>query len=90
MAKKPHPNIKPGDWIDVAQRECVVSKLYRSDSSSGVCEVVFNPNKPTNCDVDWDGEKWFFPERGDYGGYADKYPRLSEFVAILKKGRGVE
>lgn len=84
---KKHPKIVPGDWIDVGQQSCVVSKVYGKDSPSSICEVVFNPDKPTNHDVDWNGEKWFFPNRGDYGGYADKYPRLSTYVSILKRGR---
>lgn len=54
---KNHPEIKPGDWINVGQQSCVVSKVYSKEPSMGICEVVFDPDKPTNHDVDWDGEK---------------------------------
>jgi hypothetical protein len=81
------PTVNPGDWIAVGQTPAVVSAVREPGSFSGDCEVVFNPQKPTNHDVVWTGEKWEFAERGDYGGYADKYPRLSEYVSILKRGR---
>jgi len=25
-----------------------------------ICKVVFNPQKPTTHDVDWNGQQWFF------------------------------
>ena len=37
-----------------------------------ICKVVFNPQKPTTHDVDWNGQQWFFPERPDFGGYGVK------------------
>lgn len=73
---KKHPPIRLGSWITVGTRECVVSHLYEENSPFGVCIVVFNKEKPTTHDVDWDGGKWFFPKRSDYGGYPssnDKY-----------------
>ena len=46
-------------------------------------KVVFNPQKPTTHDVDWNGQQWFFPERPDFGGYGrDGCP----FVRKLKQG----
>lgn len=48
-----------------------------------ICKVVFNPQKPTTHDVDWNGQQWFFPERPDFGGYGrDGCP----FVRKLKQG----
>ena len=51
----------------------------------GDCEVVFNPSKPTNLNVVWDGDEWRFVESS--GGYADGYSRLTSYVSILKRGR---
>ena len=48
-----------------------------------ICKVVFNPQKLTTHDVDWNGQQWFFPERPDFGGYGrDGCP----FVRKLKQG----
>ncbi len=80
------PTVKPGDWITIGQTLAVVAKLRERGSFSGDCEVVFNPQKPTNHDVVWTGENWEFAKRRDFGGYADKYSRLREYVLILKRG----
>lgn len=78
------PPIALGDWIEVGSTDCVVMNIYKAESSSGVCQVVFNKKKPTTHDVDWDGTKWFFPERPDYGGYGRDG---NKFVEILKRGK---
>lgn len=79
-----HPLIKPYDVINVAGKECVVMAVFSENSLNGVCKVVFNKTKPTTHDVDWDGEKWIFPERPDFGGYGrDDNP----FVRHLRKDR---
>jgi hypothetical protein len=84
--KMHHPEIKAFNWIDVGGCQCVVMAIYSADSNSGVCKVVFNKAKSTTRDVDWDGQKWFFPERHDFGGYGrDSDP----FVSCLKRGRNV-
>jgi len=80
-------NVKPGDWISIRSTDCVVAIVRDADDGQVVCEVVFNQDKPTNLDARWNGETWEFVESGDYGGYADKYPRLNEYVRILKNGR---
>lgn len=83
-AKMDHPEITPSKWIDVAGCACVVMKIYPKNSPFGICRVVFNKAKPTTHDVDWDGEKWFFPQRPDFGGYGrDDDP----YVRQLKRGR---
>jgi hypothetical protein len=81
------PSIKPGDWITVGKTSCVVANVREHGNPFGDCEVVFNPLKPANGDVSWSGTEWCFVEKGDYGGYADGYSRLSHYVAILKRGR---
>lgn len=78
------PKIKPGDWITVGTISCVVSIVYPPNSDSGVCLAVFDKNKPTTHDVDWDGEKWFFPKRPDFGGYGRSD---NPYVQQLKRGR---
>lgn len=78
------PEIHPGKWITVDSNSCVVKIVYEEGSSSGICFVVFNKDKPTTHDVDWDGEKWFFPDRPDYGGYAKN---SDPYVQQLKRGR---
>jgi hypothetical protein len=83
----PRPDIKPGDWIRIGNTDCVVAVVRAAGDQFGDCEVVFNPTKPTNHDVEWTGEDWAFAKRGDFGGYAEKYPRLRAFVQTLKKGR---
>ena len=67
-----HPDIKIHDWILVGTRKCVVRRIYDSNSQFGVCEVVFNKDKPTTHDVCWNGEEWCFPDRPDFGGYVPK------------------
>ena len=83
------PNVNPFDWIKVEGTPCVVAVVRNPDhvKFSGDLEVVFDPKKPTNHDVEWNGQEWVFCKRGDFGGYADRYPRLSAFVNTLKAGR---
>jgi len=78
------PKIILGEWVVVGGVDCVISNIYEKDSQFGSCEVVFNADKPTTHDVTWDGQKWVFPNRSDFGGYADK---TDPYVAILKRGK---
>ncbi|WP_114193528.1 hypothetical protein [Edaphovirga cremea] len=78
-----HPDVKPSDWIEVGGYDCVVMKTYNANSPFGICKVVFNKTKPTTRDVDWNGDKWFFPERPDFGGYGRND---DPYVIQLKKG----
>lgn len=81
------PKIKSSEWIVVGNIDCVVCSVRKPDHPLGDCEVVCNPDKPANRDVQWKNSKWVFVESGDFGGYADKYSRLHQYVQILKKGR---
>lgn len=85
MSKR--PDIKEGDWIKVGSCNCVVSMVRDLDHPFGDCEVVLNPKKPANVDVKWNGDAWVFINQNDFGGYAEKYPRLSRFVSILRDGK---
>jgi len=80
------PEIALFDIIYVGSTRCVVSLVRDPGHAFGDCEVVFNPDKPTNHDVVWVEGKWEFPERGDFGGYAERNPRLRSFVAKLRGG----
>ena len=68
------PKLNTGNWITIGHWHCIVSKIYAEESRDalGLGEVVYNPEKPTTRDFDWDGEKYFFPDRGDFGGYAER------------------
>lgn len=79
-----HPSIAPKDWIEVSGQRCVVMAVYPDDSPFGVCKVVFNKDRPTTHDVEWDGEQWMFPQRPDYGGNASKD---NPFVRQLINGK---
>jgi hypothetical protein len=81
------PEIKSGDWISIGSTDCVVSKVYPAGAGFGDCEAVFNAAKPTNDDARWTSDQWAFVHEGASGGYADKYPRLRDFVAALRRGR---
>jgi hypothetical protein len=83
---QPRPSVAPYDEIYVGTTRCVVSLVREPGHSFGDCEVVFNPDKPTNHDVVWGDGKWEFPERGDFGGYAERNDRLRPFVAKLRGG----
>ena len=72
----------------------ICSKLYLSLTHQALDQIYaraivwgFDPEKPTNHDVEWTGDKWALCKRSDFGGYADRYPRLSAFVLTLKAGR---
>ena len=79
-----HPPITEGDWITVERTDCVVTNVFKPGAPSRVCKVVFNKSKPTTHDIDWNGSKWIFPERPDYGGYGrDSDP----YVQQLKRGK---
>ncbi len=78
------PEVKPGDWITIGNRRCVVCRLYEPGSPLGLGLVVFDPKKPTDHDFAWDGERFVFPERGDFGGYAERKSELARFVNQLQ------
>ncbi len=78
------PKIKLGDWIRVGNWDCVVRRVYDKDSPFGVGEVVYNPQKPTTHDFDWNGDEWFLPERPDYGGHGRE---TDPYVQQLKRGK---
>ena len=81
---KNKPDISVGEWLTIGNTDCVVSRVY-PDGSMHDLEVVYEPTKPTNQEVNWKNGQWEFAY--DMGGYADTYNRLAPYVRILKKGR---
>ena len=80
------PEIKPGDWIRIGKTDAVVCGI----SDDGTAEVVYLDRKRAiNKDVRWNGETWESIISSPDGGYADKYPRLSQFVQILRIGKNI-
>ena len=55
----------------------------------GNIEVVYLDwiNRAINEDLIWTGSNWEFAKKGLGGHYADKYPRLTLFISILRSGR---
>lgn len=84
ISKKNHPKIDLRDWISVEGTDCLVTQVYTGYSMSGACEVVTNPDRPTNMDVGWDGEKWVFSPDPPLVNAA-KTSRLEKFVATLQE-----
>ena len=80
------PSVSPGEWIWVDGIEAVVCNVFSEGPND--LEVIFRSggsSKTTNQNVKWANDHWVFsPESG---GYADNYPRLAEFRAILNRGR---
>jgi hypothetical protein len=80
------PNVAPGDWIYVGSTRCVVTRVY-DQRPPGEIEVVYlDRDKAINEDVVWSNGRWDFKYSGPSGGYADKYPRLAQYVRQLRSG----
>ncbi len=79
------PNISPGDWICIGKTDAVVCAV-RSDRTVEVVYLDWQ-DRAINEDAKWNGEAWKFVLPDSGGGYADKYPRLSHFVEILRRGK---
>lgn len=78
------PEVKLGDWITVSRKRGVLCQLPRE----GRAEFVYldERNRAINEEIVWTGEKWEFAYPGVSGGYADNYPRLADFVSVLRSG----
>jgi hypothetical protein len=83
------PKISRREWVIVGSIRAVVSNVYDGLSANGGnVEVVFlDGHQAVNRDVRWTGTEWEFVNQGDYGGYADRYPRLQPYVGILRSGQ---
>ena len=86
------PEIKPGDWIEIGKTGIAArptTDAVVSIAKPELIEVVYlqRPNQAVNQDVMWVDDHWEFASTGDYGGYAERYDRLSGYVAQLYQGR---
>ncbi|MFH1522873.1 MAG: hypothetical protein ABIE43_03585 [Patescibacteria group bacterium] len=91
MKSSEKPCVELGDWITIGQGtgvRAVVSAVHE-DNKMGDIEVVYldYQKRAINEDVIWKDDAWEFRTQDPGGGYADKYSRLSEYVAILRYGR---
>ena len=87
------PSVKPGDWITLGSgllpKSAVVCTVFQ-DTSFADIEVVYldDRDRAINEDVVWKDGKWQFKHPGACGGgYADKYDRLRDYAAQLRRGR---
>ncbi|KEO73674.1 hypothetical protein [Anditalea andensis] len=80
-------NIKPKDWIYIGSQHVVVCKIYEDYPDK--IEIIYlnDRNQAINEDAHYIGGKWTFAHEGPCGGNADNYPRLAEYVRILRAGR---
>ena len=67
------PQIKPGEWIKVAQQECLVIETSEDEESEGQCQVIYDSGSSRRAKATWNGEKWVLVTGG--GGYAEKQPQ---------------
>jgi hypothetical protein len=79
------PEVKPHDEVRIGIRRAVVCQVYDQKR----VEVVYldDRDRAINEDAVWRSGKWDFEHSGPNGGYADKYDRLSAFVAQLRRPR---
>jgi hypothetical protein len=84
MSKITPENVKLRDWISVGIHDAVVCHVYENEP--GKIEGVYldRRNRAINEDVYFANGKWAFVDDGPYGGYADNYSRLGEFVSVLR------
>lgn len=82
------PKTEHGEWVHIGPahlgRTAVVCNVHDAH-----IEVVYldDKNKAINEDAVWGGDHWRFKHDGPCGGYADGNSRLSQFVAILRRGK---
>lgn len=63
-------------------KRVVICQIY--DLSNNEVVYLDDGGRAINEDMTLHNEKWEFKNKGASGGYADNYPRLSSYVAILK------
>ena len=84
---KERPAVEPGDWITVCVNPGVNAVVCNVYENSDIEVVYLNGRRAINEDVVWLNNCRQFKKQGPSGGYADKYSRLSDYVAQLRKGR---
>ena len=92
MSKKPRPELKLFDWIAIGKVGSTAHPTIDavvSVAKPELVEVVYmdSSGQSVNRDVVWDQDHWEFDNKSSYGGRADRYDRLSQHVALLRRGR---
>ena len=83
--KADKPVVKPGQWIRIGKSLRAVVCAVGDDDNIEV--VYLDHSKAINESVKWTGGEWRFAVDGLNGGYADNYPRLREYVNILRSSK---
>lgn len=80
------PEVRQGSFIKVGSIKCIVRSLCSPipPEFDSVCIVIFDEGKPTSREVSWNGSSWYFPERGDFGGYVDNSDPLLNRLKLEK------
>ncbi len=88
------PDVNTGEliWVTLGSdpgTRAVVSTVYSDSTKPGCIEIVYldSRDRPIYEDAIWKEKRWEFKASGLAGGYANRTPRLSEAVAILRRGR---
>jgi len=81
------PEVQPRDWITIGTGMGVNAVVCQINKPGNVEVVYLDGSRAINEDAIWKNEHWEFKKQGPCGGYADNYQRLSDFVAILRRGR---
>jgi hypothetical protein len=77
------PDVKPGDTIYFGSaQKAVICHVYNQNNVEAV--YLDHKGQAINEDMVFENNEWDFKISGPCGGYADKNPRLSEFVRKLK------
>ena len=88
------PDVNTGEWVWVTLgsdpgKRAVVSEVYSDSTKPGCIEIVYLDERDRAIyeDAIWKEKRWEFKHAGQVGGYADKTPRLSGPLAILRRDR---
>ncbi len=88
------PDVNTGEliWVTLGSdpgTRAVVSTVYSDSTKPGCIEIVYLDERDRAIyeDAIWKEKRWEFRRAGPAGLYADKTPRLSGPVAVLRRDR---
>lgn len=76
-------DIQLGQLISVSGNQAVISKIYPSRENTVEIVYLLQGHKPIYEDAYWIDGKWRFVSDGQVGDYADRVPRLREYLEKL-------
>jgi hypothetical protein len=79
-------DVKPGDWVSVGSIRAVICSVYDSPPTRIGVVYLDQRNRAIAEDAILVEGEWRFAVAGPSGTYADRSPRLSQFVALLRRG----